>query len=726
MDNRKQKQNISITNIILITSVSIMLVTSILISTIISINWVKYADSGLERIILELEAEAYVRVDYYVKHYLYTDEQTDSLNDYLGNITGDTDSLVMVVDRISGELKGNSINMDNSLKFQNGTINPVRITNMGYPALVQAYNSYMDSNETSFKLRNIENKLYINISEFKTPELDWLIFTATPNSDLTTAINRNINYTVILVGLAMISSLIAYYIMANKLLKPAKYLMEVTKKFSEGDFSERATIFRNDELGAITNAFNSMADTIHELVNTLEDKVRMRTLELEEANEKFRDNRNQLRLILDTTADAIYGTDVYGNCTFCNTSCLDILGYDNHLELIGKNMHYLIHHNKSDMTKIPMADCGLIGAIKNGVRYDSDDEVFWRKDGTYFHVEYHVYPQLKDGYVVGAVVTFEDITESRKAKKQIEFLSSHDIITGLYNRTFFENIFKKMDTKYNLPISIIYGDVNGLKLINDIYGHEKGDELLKKTAEVLTRVCREGDIIARIGGDEFVILLANTEANNANKVINRIKSEFASEKIAGIKGSIALASDTKTHPDGDLETVYKNAEAKMYKIKTLERRSINIEMLQDIMESLFEKSDREKSHSKNVAEICKSIASRMNLPETDIRKAYDTGYYHDIGKIILDKKILNKNGKFEKEEVEEMKRHPMIGYRILNIFDETMYIADTVLAHHERWDGTGYPKNLRGKEIPLYARIVSVAKGYDSLTNRVRWKWTFP
>ncbi len=719
MDNRKQKHNMSIMNIILITSMFIMLVISILISTLIFKSWVTYADGGLAKVVLDLEEEAYSKVDYHVRHHLYADEQTVSLNNYLGEIVEGTDSLVIVVDRISGRLKGNSINMDNYLKFQDGSVNPVRIANMGYPALAEAYNTYTDSKQTSFKLKNIESRLYINISEFKTPDLDWLIFTATPDTKLTAAIVQNISYTISLVVLSMATSLLAYYFIAKKTLKPTTYLVEATKKFSAGDFSQRVPVVRNDELGAISSSFNSMADTIHELVNNLEDKVRIRTLELEEANELVRENRNQLRLILDTTADAIYGIDIDGTCTFCNTSCIDILGYDNQLELIGKNMHYQIHHTRSDSTKMPIEECRLIKAMGNGAGFTADDEVFWRKDGTYFHVEYHVYPQLKDGDVVGAVVTFEDITETRKARKQIEFLSSHDIVTGLYNRMFFDNMFKKMDVNKNLPISIIYGDVNGLKLVNDIYGHEKGDELLKRTAEVMTRVCREEDIIARIGGDEFVILLANTEAKNANKVIKRIKSELAAEKIAGIKGSIALASDTKTSPDEDLETVYKNAETKMYRIKTLERRSINVGMLQDIMESLYEKSPREKSHSENVANICKNIAIKMDLPETDIRKAYDAGYYHDIGKIILDKNILNKNDKFTKEEKEEMKRHPMIGYRILNIFDETMYIAETVLAHHERWDGTGYPKNLKGKEIPLYARIVSVAKEYDSLTNRV-------
>ncbi|NLY47261.1 MAG: diguanylate cyclase [Tissierella sp.] len=719
MNNAKEKPNMSIMKIMLITFISIMLVTSILISIILFTNWLSYADGALTDIVTELQNEIYIRVQYHVENHMTHTDEIDSLDEHLRRVVDEKSSMALVVDRETGDLIANSINMDNDLRLQNGTRRPVRVTNMGYPALNEAYYSYLDSKGTLFKLKNIQKRLYINISDFKTEEFDWLIFTVVEDSRLTPTILRNINYTIILVAVAITISLISYFTITKKLLKPAKYLLDLTEKFASGDLSQRAVIVRNDEVGMITRAFNSMADTIYELVNNLEGKVKERTLELEKANEVIKDNRNQLRLILDSTAEAIYGMDMEGNCTFCNASCIEILGYESQEELVGKNMHYQIHHSKRDYTKMPIEECRIIQAVENGTRFHADDEVFWRRDGTYFDVEYNVYPQLKDGVVLGAVVTFMDITETKRTQKQMEYLSSHDPVTGLYNRMFFENEFKRIDVNKNLPISIIYGDVNGLKLVNDIYGHEKGDELLIRTAEVLTKVCREDDIVARIGGDEFIILLTNTEADNANKIIQRIKSEFSAQKIVGIKGSIALASDTKTEPEDDIEIVLKKAEAQMYKLKTLERRSVNSGMLKDIMESLYEKSPREKSHSINVARICKEIAIKMNLPGTDARKVADAGYYHDIGKIVLDTNILNKHGKFKGEEKEEMKRHPLIGYRILNLFDETMNIAEIVLAHHERWNGTGYPKGLKGEEIPLFARIVSVAKGYDSLTNRV-------
>lgn len=157
----------------------------------------------------------------------------------------------------------------------------------------------------------------------------------------------------------------------------------------------------------------------------------------------------------------------------------------------------------------------------------------------------------------------------------------------------------------------------------------------------------------------------------------------------------------------------------MYREKTLDGKRVHSGMLDDIMESLFRRSPREKLHSQNVFRISGQIATSMNLSETAIRKIRDIGYYHDIGKIILDKNILNKATELSHEEKEIMKKHTMIGYRILNLFNETMDIAEVVLAHHERWDGQGYPKGLKGEEIPLYARIISVAEVYDAMTNRV-------
>ncbi|NLM05082.1 MAG: HD domain-containing protein, partial [Clostridiales bacterium] len=168
------------------------------------------------------------------------------------------------------------------------------------------------------------------------------------------------------------------------------------------------------------------------------------------------------------------------------------------------------------------------------------------------------------------------------------------------------------------------------------------------------------------------------------------------------RGSISLGTDTKFSSDIDIREVIRNAEEEMYRVKTLESKEINSKMLDNIMEALFEKSPREKIHAQNVSKISGNIAKNMGLTETDIRIVKDIGYYHDIDKITLSKKILYNIDNLSSEEQREMETHTLIGYRVLNLFNQTVDMAEVVLSHHERWDGKGYPKKLKGREIPLY------------------------
>ena len=442
-----------------------------------------------------------------------------------------------------------------------------------------------------------------------------------------------------------------------------------------------------------------------------------REKDLTKVNYEMNLNKNQLQLILNSTAEGIYGIDNYGKCTFCNANGLKLLGYSDQKELLGKDMHLLIHHAYKDGTPMSLDECKIYKSLLNGKGTHAEDEVFWRSDGTSINVEYHSYPQYDDGKIYGAVITFLDNSERKKSEEHIRYLSYHDSLTELYNRKFFEDELIRINSKKNLPISIIFGDVNGLKLTNDIFGHAAGDELLKKSAKILQKVCREDDVIARVGGDEFVILLPNIDKAEVIKIIDRIKKEFEKERFTAIRGSISMGHDTKTNMVQDIESVMKNAEERMYKEKTINQKTLNLSYINTIVETLHLDSPREKSHSLNVSMLCKNIGYAMKLSETKVKKVKEAGFLHDIGKIILDKDILNKDGKLTENEKKAISKHPIIGYRILNLFDETLDLADSVLKHHENWDGSGYPKGLKGEEIPLFARIIRVAEVYDAMTN---------
>lgn len=323
----------------------------------------------------------------------------------------------------------------------------------------------------------------------------------------------------------------------------------------------------------------------------------------------------------------------------------------------------------------------------------------------------------ENGELTGVVLVFRDFTDKKKNQAAIEYLSFHDHLTGLYNRRFYEEELARLDTARNWPLTIVMGDVNGLKLINDSFGHASGDLLLQKTAAALTRGSRADDIIARIGGDEFVMLLPQTSAREAGQLIKRIKRILATQTVAGLEISVAFGSATKNRADADIAAVFRQAEDMMYHHKLYEGPSLKGRVIDNIVAVLNQKSPREEAHARQVADYCQQLGSALGLEDDQIRELKALGLLHDIGKIAIGDAVLNKVGPFSVAERQEMETHAEIGYRILSTNHDMVEIADYVLAHHEHWDGKGYPKGLSGPQIPLPARICAIADAYDAMTS---------
>lgn len=301
--------------------------------------------------------------------------------------------------------------------------------------------------------------------------------------------------------------------------------------------------------------------------------------------------------------------------------------------------------------------------------------------------------------------------------KSIEYLSYHDQLTDLYNRRFFEEELRRLDTDRNLPIAVIMADVNGLKLANDAFGHEFGDEILKKAADTLRLSCRRDDIVARIGGDEFVILLPKTSEKDVKQVVDRIVIAAANTKVGSINLSISCGWEVKKSAEEDINEIIKRAENLMYKNKLFESSSMRNMTISTIVRTLYEAHPLEEKHSKRVSDLCVAIGKEMLLSSRELSELKTIGLLHDIGKVAIDKSIITKAGPLTEEETAEMRRHPGIGYRILSSVGDFSEIAQYVLAHHEKWDGSGYPKGLKGEEIPLKARIAAIADAYDFMTS---------
>ncbi|MFA6808463.1 MAG: PAS domain S-box protein, partial [Eubacteriales bacterium] len=320
------------------------------------------------------------------------------------------------------------------------------------------------------------------------------------------------------------------------------------------------------------------------------------------------------------------------------------------------------------------------------------------------------------GKVLGVQIVSLDITERKMAEDELQYLSNHDQLTGLYNRRFYDLVLKRLDTSENLPLSIIVCDINGLKLINDSLGHDAGDQVIKNVAKAIQNACRIEDIIVRTGGDEFIVILPMTSAGESLEIAKHMKELASKKSIENIEVSISCGHDTKETDKQSMIEVIANAENYMYRNKLHERSSMRSKTIDLIMSALFEKSEREAVHSNRVGNICQCIASKMNLDKDTVNQMRIAGFIHDIGKIGIDEKILNKPGSLTIDERGEIEKHPEIGWRLLSSTREFLELAQFVLSHHEKWDGSGYPNRLKGEEIPLEARIISIADSYDAMT----------
>jgi len=299
----------------------------------------------------------------------------------------------------------------------------------------------------------------------------------------------------------------------------------------------------------------------------------------------------------------------------------------------------------------------------------------------------------------------------------IENLTYHDQLTGLYNRKYFKEALKYYDVESNLPISIIMGDINGLSLINDSLGYATVDEIIIRVTQVLRKTARKNDIIIRLNNGEFALILPQTSEIKAEKIVKALKTLASMEKVGSFEVSISCGLQTKTSVSSNLSDMIKTAFDQLNQNKILESPVVENNTIALIMKMLFEKNNREMLHSSRVSEICENLAIRMNFDPEVIKRIKITGMLHDIGKIGIDEKILNKPGKLDEREWGEIKKHCEIGHRILSASNEFITHAEDVLKHHERMDGQGYPNGMKGEEITIVAKIISIADTYDALTS---------
>ncbi len=326
--------------------------------------------------------------------------------------------------------------------------------------------------------------------------------------------------------------------------------------------------------------------------------------------------------------------------------------------------------------------------------------------------------QLRDsqGNVIGAINTIKDFTEFKESQNQLEYLSMHDPLTGLYNRIYFDEEIARLNNKRFAPLTVVICDVDGLKLINDTLGHTKGDELLKAAALVIKEPFRASDVVARIGGDEFAVLLPQTNSDSAKLACRRIQKAVQEYNSSNPEFPLSLSIGSASG-DVPIQDVFIEADNKMNRVKLKQSALTKKHFVTTLTAVLSERDFFSQGHAERLQGLAKAMADKAGLSAKDKDDLILLAKFHDIGKVAIPEKILYKPGFLTKKESAEIKRHCEIGFRISQSSSDLNHIAKYILHHHEWWNGDGYPLRLKGEAIPYLSRLFAVMDSYEAMTN---------
>jgi diguanylate cyclase (GGDEF)-like protein/PAS domain S-box-containing protein len=341
-------------------------------------------------------------------------------------------------------------------------------------------------------------------------------------------------------------------------------------------------------------------------------------------------------------------------------------------------------------------------------------------DGNEGLLEYSLFPikNKEDNSVLIGMVTY-DMARSRQTEEQLEFISLHDTITGLNNRLYFEKEIKNLQDSHGFPLTVLSLDVDGLKIVNETMGYDRGNQLLRDLSRILKSSLRGSDLLARTGGDEFTIILYHTDQKGAEAVIARIESKIVEHNhlSTDIMLNVSLGQATAFNSEENINDVLKRADEHLYHNKLFQKKSSRSQIISSLMAALAERDYITQGHATRLLDLSVKLGTRKVLDPRTLTALALLSQVHDVGKVGIPDKILFKPGKLNDEEWEIMRMHPEKGYRIAIVSPDLKDIADLILKHHERWDGSGYPLGLKGEDIPMECRILSVIDSFDAMTS---------
>ncbi len=436
--------------------------------------------------------------------------------------------------------------------------------------------------------------------------------------------------------------------------------------------------------------------------------VRERTAEMK-AQKALLESEMKYRTLAENANDIIAIVQD-GRHVYINRAVSDVLGYE-HDEVLHSDWLEFVHPD--DRGRVEQ----LARMRRRGETVPDVYEIaFIDRSGSKVHMEVSVSRITLDGRPATLTIA-RDISRRKQAERRLRYLSFHDQLTGLHNRAFFEEELNRLDVPRQLPLSVVMVDVNGLKVVNDAFGHQEGDRLLVDVGKIMRGCCRQEDIVARIGGDEFAVIFPQTPAETAEEIAARIRTSCSRQDREPLQLPLSLGWATKEKVDEDVWGVLSRAEERMYRDKMLRQDSVRGAIIQSLTNALEEKTQETTRHTERLERLAAAVGRKLKLRESEINNLALLAQLHDIGKVAVPDRILLKQEPLTEVEQQKIKRHPEIGYRIARTTVELAPIAEAILSHHEWFNGRGYPRGIEGEEIPLLARILAVVDAYDAMTH---------
>jgi len=425
-------------------------------------------------------------------------------------------------------------------------------------------------------------------------------------------------------------------------------------------------------------------------------------------SEKLKESESRYKELFDNASALIWTFKDDGRLTSYNNSFAEMMG------ITFNNTNHTIERFLSKSTMDKIGNQSVFSYFQAHINTRIEIEMIDQAGGMYA-IELHTRIVYKNNQIDELQAVGNDVTDKKLAEAKIKYLTEHDTLTGLHNRLYFDRQLKRFENEEVHNLSIIIGDINGLKMVNDAFGHKMGDQMLIEVSKVLMAIFEKADdVISRLSGDEFAII---TQTRNIPAKIDAIQAACQKLTQFPFVVDISLGYSIRKKMTQSLDSIFREADHQMYRNKLRRTKKIKMNMIESLKSQLEAKSLETSMHSERMTILAEKIGKFLKLNVAVIEELMLATSMHDIGMVSVDKRIILKTGKLTQEEYKEIMKHSEIGYHLLVATPSLAGIGEYVLAHHENYDGSGYPQGLKGLEIPLLSRIIAIIDGYEAMTH---------